>query len=117
VTPEGTPWVGWHGRPRSRARSIGQIARAILREKRFQHKGRYAALSGAWVKLVGDAVSARTRIKSFREGELTVEVNSSVLLHELDAFMKPQLLGALQATEAGADVGELRFRLGNGPAG
>ena len=45
---------------------------------------------------------------------MTVEVTSSVLLHELSGFMKPQLLSGLQASKGGRDVADLRFCLGNG---
>jgi len=100
--------------PADEARPIGDVLKALLRRKRFLQKGKYSALTTAWVELVGEAVAARTRIRSFQEGKLTVEVTSSVLLHELNGFMKQQLLSGLRACDAGRDVAELRFCLGQG---
>jgi hypothetical protein len=59
-------------------------------------------------------VAQRTRICSFARGKLVVEVASAALLHELNNFMKAQLLRELQATEPGRDIDSLRFRLQNG---
>ena len=101
------------GQPRSdEARPIGDVLKALLRRKRFLQKGKYAGLTEAWVGLVGEAIAARTRIRNFHEGKLVVEVTSSVLLHELSGFMKPQLLAALRQCDAGRDVAEVRFCLG-----
>ena len=95
-------------------KQIGDVARKVLRRKKFYEKGRYGALVDAWSGLVGAAIAARTRIRSFTEGELVVEADSSVLLHELNGFMKQDLLAALQQLDAGRDVAALRFCLGNG---
>ena len=102
---------GWE--PGDRARPIGDVLKALLRRKKFLQKGKYPALTQAWAELVGEAISARTRVRSFQEGKLTVEVTSSVLLQELSGFMKPQLLAGMQGCKAGKDVAELRFCLGD----
>jgi predicted nucleic acid-binding Zn ribbon protein len=94
------------------ARPIGEIAKALLRRKKFHEKGKFGALVRAWGALVGEAVATRTRIRSFKDGNLVIEVDSSVLLHEIRGFMKQQLLLGLQATEAGRDVAEIRLCLG-----
>ncbi|MFO8007718.1 MAG: DUF721 domain-containing protein [Candidatus Brocadiia bacterium] len=105
----------------AQARPIGQIARRILREKRAYQKGKYGALQNAWAELVGEALAARTQIRSFDGGELVVGVDSSVLLHEMNGFMKDELLRQVQQTRAGRDVASLRFCLrgrtrdGDGP--
>ena len=96
-----------------RARPIGDVLKALLRRKKFLQKGKYPALTEAWSELVGQGIAARTRIRSFSEGKLTIEVTSSVLLHELSGFMKQQLLAGMQATKGGKDVAELRFCLGD----
>ena len=98
--------------PGDRARPIGDVLKALLRRKRFLQKGKYPALTTAWAELVGEGIAARTRVRSFQEGRLTVEVASSVLLQELSGFMKEQLLAGMQGCKAGKDVAELRFCLG-----
>jgi len=97
-----------------RARPLGEILRGLLRRKRSREKGKYRALVDAWRGMVGDGVAGRTRIRSFAEGELVIEVDSPVLLHELNSFMKAQLLSGFQATGAGRDVAAVRFCLGSG---
>ena len=97
---------GKEGRP------FGELARALLRRKKFAEKGRYSALSAAWRELVGEGVAEHTRITAFREGKLVVEVDSSTLLHELNSFLKDELMTGLQATDAGRDVAQMELRLG-----
>jgi len=72
---------------------------------------RLRVLNRAWDELVGESVAARTRIRSFGDGELVVEVDSCVLLHELNGFLRPQLVEGLQAVKAGRDIVKLRFCL------
>lgn len=94
------------------ARPFGEIARALLRKKKFHEKGKFGALVDAWGGLVGQAVAERSRIRAFKDGVMVVEVDSPVLLHELNSFMKKHLLVSLQATEGGRDVAEIRLCLG-----
>lgn len=98
--------------PRREAWAIGEILPGLLRRKKFAEKGRYGALVEAWAGIVGEAVAARTSIRSFLDGELVVEVDSPVLLHEMNSFLKQPFLQALQATPGGRDVARLRFCLG-----
>lgn len=103
--------AGWPG-DREGARSIGEVLKGLLRRKKFHEKGKYGALVDAWAQLVGDAIASRTRIRSFKGGELVIEVDSPVLLHELNSFRREQLLEGLQAGKRGRDVAKLRLCLG-----
>ena len=103
--------VPWRHEP-ERAQPVGDIAKALLREKKFREKGKFGALSDAWATLTGEGIAARTRIRSFKDGNVVIEVDSPALLHELNSFMKRQLLLGLQATAAGRDVAGLRLCLG-----
>jgi predicted nucleic acid-binding Zn ribbon protein len=97
---------------RDTGRPFGDVARALLRRKRFAEKGRYSALTAAWLSLVGEGVAEHTRVASFKEGRLVVEVDSPTLLHELNGFLKESLLEGLQAVDAGRDVAQMELRLG-----
>lgn len=105
MTPAALPPGGENARP------LGAIARELLRSKKFRQKGKYGALSEAWAEVVGEELGARTNVRSFKDGTLIVEVDSSVLLQELDGFMKQELLLQLTAHKAGRDVARLSFRL------
>ncbi len=58
-------------------------------------------------------IADRTRITAYSQGKLVIDVSSAVLLHELNAFMKSDILRALQDTSCARDIIEIRFRLGN----
>ena len=94
-----------------RAQAFGDVLSKVMRGPGMRARGRYRALNHAWDELVGESIAARTRIRSFGDGELVVEVDSSVLLHELSAFLAPQLVDGLQAVKAGRDIVKLRFCL------
>jgi hypothetical protein len=75
-------------------------------------RSRFRKLNRTWAELVGEAVAARTRIRAYDKGELVVEVDSPVLLHELSSFMKGRLVRGLQESPHGRDIERIRFRLG-----
>ena len=91
---------------------IGELLRKLLRKKRFFQRRKYHDLASSWQQAAGQEVAGHTRISSFSEGTLTVEVDNAILLQELAGFMRLQLLAALQSSDAARDVAELRFRLG-----
>ena len=93
-------------------RPFGDVARALLRRKKFTEKGRYGALVAAWREVAGDGVAEHTRVSAFKEGKLVVEVDSSTLLHELNGFLKESLLKGLQESKAGRDIAQMELRLG-----
>ena len=105
----------WSAEPN--VRSFGEVARVLLRRMKFQHKGRHTALTQAWRELVGEVIAGKTRVQSFRDGRLVVEVASSALLHEMKGFMMETLLDGLHQAEAGRDVAELKLRLAPRPQG
>ncbi len=104
-------------RQRPEARKLGEIARKLLRRKKFYEKGKYAGLRRAWTAAVGERIAGRTRVRSMKNGEVVVEVDSPALLHELNNYMKEQILSSLQGADGGRDVASLRFRLQKGPKG
>jgi hypothetical protein len=93
------------------ARAFGDVLRKVMRGPGMRARGRLRALNRAWDELVGESIAAQTRIRSFGNGQLVVEVDSSVLLHELSGFLAPQLVDGLQAAKAGRDIVKLRFCL------
>ena len=91
---------------------LGDVLRKLMKKMRRLDRGKFSGLQRAWAELVGEEISKRTRVAGFREGQLTIEVESPVLMHELNSFMKHNLLAGLQETEKGRDVARLKFRLG-----
>ncbi len=103
----------WHNLPE--AVPLHAIARKVMGSKKFHQKGRFTDLSREWAALVGEPVAQKTRIRSFKDGRLVIEVASPSLMHELSGFMRESLLQALQETRAGRDIAEMRFRLSDNP--
>lgn len=95
------------------AKEFGNVLKKVLKKKRFYQKSKYGALSRAWKEVVGEEIADETKIVSYKNGRLRVEVNSSVLLQELSGFMKDNILEELQQTSGGTDVSDLRFCLGS----
>ena len=98
--------------PEPQAVPIGQVLRRLLKRKRFYQKRKYRGLVAAWTEVVDEFTAEHTRISGYAEGTVTVDVDSSVLLQELSAFMKHDLLQRMQQEDSGRDVAALRFRLG-----
>jgi predicted nucleic acid-binding Zn ribbon protein len=91
---------------------LGDVLRKLMKRMRRMDRGKFSGLQRAWSEMVGEQISERTRVAGFRDGQLTIEVDSPVLMHELTSFMKQNLLTGMQQTEKGADVARIRFRLG-----
>jgi hypothetical protein len=69
----------------------------------------------AWARAVGDPVTAGTRPKAFRRGQLTVECASSVWANEL-TYLGPQILRRMDEVAPGHPVKRFRFVVGRLPA-
>ena len=100
-----------------RWQQFGAVLKGVWREKKFHEKGKYGGLVDAWAEVAGAEIAARTNIRSFKGGELVIELDSAVLLHEMNGFMKQGLLAGLQSHEGARDVSGLRFCLGRGSNG
>jgi hypothetical protein len=98
---------------RERSKPFGQALKKVRRDLRLGERRRFRKLSDTWDGLVGNAIAARTRITAYSQGKLVIEVSSSVLLHELSAYMKSDILRALQGESCARDIVEIRFRLGS----
>jgi Dna[CI] antecedent, DciA len=77
--------------------------------------GDEARAYAAWARAVGDPVSAGTRPKAFRRGQLTVECASSVWANEL-TYLGPQILRRMDEVAPGHPVKRFRFVVGRLPA-
>ncbi len=69
----------------------------------------------AWVDIVGPQIAKHTRLaRVIRKGVLSIEVDSSSLLQELDGFRRAEILKGLQDRVKRKHIEDLRFRLGSG---
>jgi hypothetical protein len=77
--------------------------------------GDEARAYAAWARAVGHPVTAGTRPKAFRRGQLTVECASSVWANEL-TYLGPQILRRMDEVAPGHPVKRFRFVVGRLPA-
>ena len=77
--------------------------------------GDEARAYAAWARAVGEPVTAGTRPKAFRRGQLTVECASSVWANEL-TYLGPQILRRMDELAPGHPVKRFRFIVGRLPA-
>jgi hypothetical protein len=122
VTDSGDKKGGWRaaGRKRSGAgdggddlpRRLGDIITPALGKLVGGDEARAYA---AWARAVGDPVTAGTRPRAFRRGQLTVECASSVWANEL-TYLGPQILRRMDEVAPGHPVKRFRFVVGRLPA-
>lgn len=57
-------------------RPVGDALRSVRRELGLGEPSHFDALVAAWPELVGDALAAHTRLRSLRDGVLTIVVDA-----------------------------------------
>ena len=96
---------------------IGDALRKWIKESRAEERagsaGEGRSIFDAWRRVVGEEVAGRTRVISWRGGELLIEVSSAPLLNELSTYYAPQILESLHEVEELRTVHKLRFRAGS----
>lgn len=86
------------------------LGRLLVERGWGARQGRWR-LESAWREAAGPELVARTVVGSLRRGVLEILVRDAVTRHQL-TFAKQRLLTALQAQPGGAEVRDLKFRLG-----
>ena len=96
---------------RSKARSIENIVKDVI--KNLSGKGRVSEeeINKAWRGAAGDAAAAHTKPVSVKRSVLTINVDSSGWLYEL-TIKKRELLKKLEGNIRGKQVKGLKFRIG-----
>ena len=69
------------------------------------------SLFGAWKEIVGETIALQTQPRSLRNQILFVDVSHSTWIQQLQ-FLKPQLLGKLNAFLGEPPIRDIRFKLG-----
>jgi predicted nucleic acid-binding Zn ribbon protein len=83
--------------------------------ERAAPRTRLAAVQGAWVEVVGEALAAHAAPTAERGGEITVECSDTVWAQELD-LMQDRLLKGLREQLGDQAPDSLRFRVGSDTA-
>ncbi len=91
--------------------AVGAILPGVLAELGLADDHWREQLAAEWASTVGPAIGAHTRPGRYRDGFLTVFVDSSVWLNELLRFGQAPLLAKLQARYGTARIKDLRLQL------
>lgn len=104
------------GRGSGRARgptALGDLLGGVLRNAGATRRAAVRRLGRLWLEVMDAEVASRTRIVSFKEQVLTVEVGAAPLLSELALYRREEIQATLNARWDGAPIREIRFRGGS----
>jgi len=93
--------------------SLAAILPGLLRELGLESATIGWRAVTEWPALAGERIARHTRAASFREGVLTIEVEGSAWMHELQ-FLKRELVQRANRHLGAEAVREVRFVLARG---
>jgi predicted nucleic acid-binding Zn ribbon protein len=91
--------------------AIGSLMREVLRRRGLSRRSFPAGLDAAWAEAVGPARARATRIGGFRNGVLTIEVESAPLRCELETFYREDLLDRMRVLAPQSGIRRIAFRV------
>ena len=92
---------------------LPDLIKRWVRENRAQDRAEEKSIFSRWAEIVGEEISAHTRVVEVARGELVVEVDSAPLLNELSTYYSEELLQSLKNETEFRGVHGLRFRSGS----
>ena len=90
---------------------MDEVLSRLLQRRAYARPMEKAGLTEAWTTAAGEHVASRSRVVQFRNGILTIEVSSSTLRYELEAFQGPALLARLQQDPTVSGLTRITFRV------
>lgn len=93
--------------------SISEIIPKVIARLGLTQKVRTAELISSWSGIVGEAVACHTKPVTLDKGCLTINVDSSPWLSELERYSKQKILENIQKKLDNKSVRYLRFRIGD----
>ena len=99
---------------RGGTRKLGDVLASVLQKRGYGKPLANEGARKAWAAVAGERLAARTRVATFRDGILTIEVDSAAQRYELEAFRGQELLAALQRDRSIPAVRKIVFRVGSG---
>lgn len=92
---------------------LGDVLSDLFVSRGYSRFQAVAELEHAWESAIGEPGCRQTKVSGLRRGVLNVVVTHPVLLQELAAFRKPQLLAALRQAIPETPIQDIRFRVGS----
>ena len=106
-------WRGYY-EPRQTAeiRPVGDSLRSVVAKYAALETLDEAALQAAWRSIVGEFLAQHSSPGRYRDGVLTVHVNQSGILYELDRVWKSRILAGLRKRFPKVKLRNIRFTAG-----
>jgi predicted nucleic acid-binding Zn ribbon protein len=93
---------------------IGRMIAPLLKTIKLEEQSRLGILIEKWEPAMGKAVAAHTRPGRLFSGELTIFVDSSVWLSELQRYVQREMLTNLQKAFGAETIRKVRLQLDPG---
>ncbi len=90
---------------------IGDIIPQIIAKMGLTQRVKEAEVIRDWRGMVGEVIAKHSKPVALEKGYLTVNVDSSPWLNELQRFSKPLILQKLQ-DKLGKSIRDIKFRIG-----
>jgi predicted nucleic acid-binding Zn ribbon protein len=87
---------------------LGDLVSEFLRSSGIKRRDERKQLADAWCHAVGPVAARRSSVVSFRDGKLTVRVESAALRQELETFRRGEVLRRMQEAFPGKRVAALK---------
>jgi len=91
---------------------LSDIIPGIIKKMGLSQRVKEAEVVKEWPEMVGKAIAKHCQPVSLEKGVLTVYVDSSPWLNELQRFSKMMILEKLQSKLGKKAVKDIRFRIG-----
>lgn len=91
---------------------IGRLLRDIMARRGPTGSLGFQAIREACDKALPARLAGRVRLVALRNGQATLETDSSALAYELHGFAGDELLRSIQGQPGGDGVKKLRFKVG-----
>ena len=92
---------------------IKDIVTQVTKSIRHSPAKEISHLQDTWVQVVGPAFAGKTKVVSLEKSTLKIQVESASLRHELECYMKQNLLIQLQE-KSSRKILALKFLVNNG---
>ena len=103
-------WFKWTEKPRIGV--FDELLEEFVKKNRLRSRLKWRRLTAAWEAAVGSETAGHSRVASFSNGRLTIEVDSPMLLQQLRGFRKREILRHIRQNPETSDVTDLRFKIG-----
>lgn len=88
---------------------LSSVLSRVVRQKGLAEQSSSDHLVSLWKQIAGERVSSRSHVRKLKNGILEIAVRNGAILEELNGFLKPELLAAIQQAHPTPVIRDLKF--------